>query len=97
MLTAFELAHRWQVQHVVDILVDGLCRLVGVDSFVEIAEAAILKDSAPLKAACAAFGAKNAEIQSMLKKNSVPPAVRQLMGEPETERPEPGKPKRRRL
>eukprot|EP00439_Symbiodinium_sp_Y106_P042216 s195_g5.t1 len=64
MLTAFDVAHRWQVPHVVNVLADALRKELTVDSFVEIAEAAMLKGTASLQQACATFGAKNHEIQT---------------------------------
>ncbi|CAE7230029.1 klhl36, partial [Symbiodinium necroappetens] len=43
ILEAFDLAHRWQVQHVTDILTETLKGEIRVESFAEIAEAAVLK------------------------------------------------------
>ncbi|CAE7823955.1 klhl36 [Symbiodinium sp. CCMP2456] len=96
ILEAFDLAHRWQVQHATDILAETLKGEIRVESFAEIAEAAVLKAVEPLQRACMEFGTKDKEIQTLLKKNGLPPAVRKLLGKREAE-DEPGKPKRRRL
>ncbi|CAE7324776.1 unnamed protein product [Symbiodinium sp. CCMP2456] len=95
MLVAFDVAHRWQVPHVVAVLADALQKELTVDSFVEIAEAAILKGTASLQQACAAFGAKHDEIQA--KKETMPPVVRQLLGLSYASFAEPGNAKRRRF
>eukprot|EP00439_Symbiodinium_sp_Y106_P049713 s201_g6.t1 len=75
ILEAFDLAHRWQVQYVADILAETLKGEIRVASFAEIAEAAVLKAVEPLKRACVEFGAKDQEIQTMLNENGLPPAV----------------------
>ncbi|CAE7807876.1 klhl36, partial [Symbiodinium microadriaticum] len=85
ILEAFDLAHRWQVQHVTDILTETLKGEIRVESFAEIAEAAVLKAVEPLQRACMEFGTKDKEIQTLLKKNSLPPAVRKLLGQREAE------------
>ncbi|CAE7837871.1 klhl36 [Symbiodinium sp. CCMP2592] len=95
MLVAFDVAHRWQVPHVVGVLADVLRKELTVDSFAEIAEAAMLKGSASLQQACATFGAKHDEIQA--KKETMPPVVRQLLGLSYASLAEPGNPKRRRF
>ncbi|CAE7277752.1 unnamed protein product [Symbiodinium natans] len=81
MLVALDLAHRWQVQNVMPILESGLFAMLTVDSFVSIAEAAALKGMEKLQRTCAAFGAKNTQIQDMLKKGSLPAVVCQLLGQ----------------
>ncbi|OLP75211.1 BTB/POZ domain-containing protein [Symbiodinium microadriaticum] len=95
MLVAFDVAHRWQVPHVVAVLADALRQELSVDSFVEIAEAAVLKGTASLQQACATFGAKHDEIQA--KKETMPPVVRQLLGLSYASLAEPGTAKRRRF
>ncbi|CAE6956150.1 unnamed protein product [Symbiodinium sp. CCMP2592] len=92
-----DLAHRWNVQGVVETLCVALRDLIDANSFVAIAEAAALKGLQTLERACASFGAADKKVQDMLKKGSLPAAVRKLLGEPdETVDPE-RLPKKRRL
>ena len=78
MLVALDLAHRWQVQHIVDMLTTSLQQEINADSFGEIAEASTLKGIEPLQKACITFGSKNADIKAMLQKNNFLPAVAKL-------------------
>ena len=97
MLVALDLAHRWQVQHIVDMLANSLQQEINAGSFGEIAESATLKSIEPLQKACITFGSKNADVQAMLEKNSFPPAVAKLMGMSEADRAEATTSKRRRF
>ncbi|CAE6916274.1 klhl36, partial [Symbiodinium sp. CCMP2456] len=97
MLVALDLAHRWQVQHIVDMLTNSLQQEINVGSFGEIAETATLKGIERLQRACITFGSTNADVQAMLQKNSFPPAVAKLMGMPEAVRTETTTSKRRRF
>ena len=95
MPVAFDLAHRWQVPHVVDLLADALQKELTVDSFVEIAETAVLKGTRSLQQACATFGAKHDEIQA--KKATMPPELWKLLGVSDTSSAKPGNIRRRRF
>ena len=57
--------------------------MIDVKSFAAIAEAAALKGLEMLVRACTSFGSTNKQVQGMLKKGSLPAAVRKLLGEPE--------------
>ena len=61
----------------------ALPRLLTENSFGEIAEAAIVLELAPLKAACVSFAKSNAVIQTKATKKQLPPAVCELLtGQP---------------
>ncbi|CAE7392919.1 unnamed protein product [Symbiodinium sp. CCMP2592] len=97
MLVAMDLAHRWQVHGVVQTLCNALQNMIDSKSFVAIAEAAVLKGLPALERACASFGSTNKQVQEMLKKGSLPAAVRKLLGESEHasgEQQQPKKPRR---
>ncbi|OLQ03864.1 Kelch-like protein diablo [Symbiodinium microadriaticum] len=68
LLEAMDLAHRWQVQGVVQSLCTALQNMIDAKSFVAIAEAAVLKALPTLERACASFGSTNEQVQGMLKK-----------------------------
>ncbi|CAE7369889.1 klhl36 [Symbiodinium necroappetens] len=95
MLEAMDLAHRWQVQGVVQSLCTALQNMIDAKSFVAIAEAAVLKALPTLERACASFGSTNEQVQGMLKKGSLPAAVRKLLGESEHASSEQQQPKKR--
>ncbi|CAE7246684.1 unnamed protein product [Symbiodinium natans] len=96
-LVALDWAHRWQVLGWVSVLSAMLQKMIAPSSFVAIAEAAVLMDLEPLQRACRTFGSTNAKVKAMLKKGTVPAAVRKLLGQPETPAAEePGEQKRRR-
>mmetsp|Transcript_38763 Transcript_38763/g.91004 ORF Transcript_38763/g.91004 Transcript_38763/m.91004 type:complete len:341 (-) Transcript_38763:442-1464(-) len=95
MLAALDLAHRWQVTTVVQQLADVLLEMITVESFVAIAAAAALKGLSSLTRACSVFGAKNPQVQAMLKKGSLPTAVRALLQPDAAKSSEAAKKKRR--
>ncbi|CAE7532319.1 unnamed protein product, partial [Symbiodinium pilosum] len=95
-LVALDLAHRWQVLGMVPVLAGILREMITVDSFMAIAEAAVLKELEPLQQACAAFGAKNVKIKAMLKKGPVPAPVRKLLGTSDATEAEEGQKKKKR-
>mmetsp|Transcript_35559 Transcript_35559/g.82110 ORF Transcript_35559/g.82110 Transcript_35559/m.82110 type:complete len:349 (+) Transcript_35559:35-1081(+) len=80
VLVALDLAHRWQVQNVVQIAADVLEEMITPESFAAIAEAAVLKDLQALRMACTNFGAKDASVQSQLEKGELPAPVQKLLG-----------------
>jgi len=57
LLEALDIAHRWQIGHVVSMLEKQLVRLVSPETLLPIYEAALLKDMGPLRVACKAFAA----------------------------------------
>jgi len=59
VLSALDLAHRWQVQVVVRILGELLAQMITDESFASIAEHAALKGLEALKKACQKFGAES--------------------------------------
>ncbi|CAE7321882.1 BT4 [Symbiodinium sp. CCMP2456] len=83
VLAAVDLAHRWQVHSVVQILCTALHGMIDANSFVAIAEAAVLKGLETLVRACASFGSTDEQVQAMLKKGDLPVAVRKLLRKPE--------------
>mmetsp|Transcript_40306 Transcript_40306/g.94407 ORF Transcript_40306/g.94407 Transcript_40306/m.94407 type:complete len:339 (+) Transcript_40306:163-1179(+) len=95
VLTALDLAHRWQVENVVQILADALRDMITFDSFVLIAEAATLKGLEMLKTACAAYGAADSKLQCLLKNGRLPPAVSRLLGQADSPNEEQSSKKRR--
>ena len=96
VLVALDLAHRWQVESIVPVLVGILTEMVAVDSFAAIAEAAVLKGLESLQRACRTFAANNSEITTMLQARTLPVEVRKLLGDSEAAAPEQGQRKRRR-
>lgn len=96
LLAALDLAHRWQVHSVVQILCTALHSMIDASSFVAIAEAAALKGLETLVRACASFGSTDEHVQAMLQKGDLPVAVRKLLGKPEHESGEQQDTKKRR-
>eukprot|EP00435_Cladocopium_sp_Y103_P061871 s1389_g23.t1 len=97
-LEALDLAHRWQVQVVVDILTDLLAGMITYASFAAIGEHAILKGLERLKAAAQRFGAESKKVQADLKAGRLSATVAQLfpvLSKPS--KPSEPKPKRRRV
>ena len=95
MLVALDLAHRWQVHGPVQTLCTALQRMIDAESFVPIAEAAVLKGLPTLERACASFGRADDQVQTMLKKGAFPAVVHKLLGEPEHASGEQQPPKKR--
>ncbi|CAE7885892.1 klhl40 [Symbiodinium sp. KB8] len=96
VLVALDLAHRWQVDGVVSVLQAILRDMISVDSFVAIAETAMLKGLEPLQRACRAFAANNSKVKTMQKKRALPPEVLKLLGESEAPAAEQSQRKKRR-
>ena len=86
-LSALDLAHRWQVDVVVEVLADFIEGLIAEASFAAIAEHAALKGLDQLKKACQRFGSENAAIQDQLGKGKFPKVVQDLFQEKATTQP----------
>eukprot|EP00435_Cladocopium_sp_Y103_P030464 s2633_g7.t1 len=71
-LHALDLAHRWQVDVVVAILIDLLAGMMTDESFASIGEHAVLKGLEKLKAAAQRFGAESKKVQADLKAGRLP-------------------------
>ncbi|CAE7321900.1 klhl36 [Symbiodinium sp. CCMP2456] len=95
MLVALDLAHRWQVHGPVQSLCTALQSTIDAESFVPIAEAAVLKGLPTLERACASFGCADERVQAMLKKGVLPAVVHKLLGGPEHASDEQQQPKKR--
>jgi len=78
VLSALDLAHRWQVQVVVRILGELLEQMITDESFPSIAEHAALKGLEALRKACQKFGAESKVIEDQLKKDTLPKVVKEL-------------------
>eukprot|EP00438_Fugacium_kawagutii_P018504 Skav201477 [mRNA] locus=scaffold828:36253:37224:- [translate_table: standard] len=78
VLSALDLAHRWQVEVVVAILADLLQKMITEESFPAISEHAALKQLDALKQACRKFGSECDAIQSKIKKGQFPKVVQNL-------------------
>merc|ERR1712232_193448 len=83
-LAALDLAHRWQVGSVMQMIERAMEKMLSDDNFATIAEAAQLKSSKTLIAACATYASRSPKIQSDLKKRKLPWAVLELLGAPST-------------
>merc|ERR1712241_783098 len=55
MLGCLDVAHRWDVRHVVQMLVPQLCSALSVENLEQVWESAALKQQQELLAACCAF------------------------------------------
>jgi len=76
MLGVIDLAHRWQVAHVVDMAERALINLVNLESLGEICEAAVLKELPALRAACKRFAADESNMNKLSGiRDSLPMAV----------------------
>ena len=64
MLEALDLSHAWDVLSVVQVLSDMLRHQLTEESFIAIANAAVLQGSKALKRHCAAFAARSAKVQT---------------------------------
>jgi len=81
LLMALDLAHRWQVYGVVTIFSEVLQGMICDETFVAIAEAAVLKDLDFVKKACQNFGQESRSVQERLKKGLLPKQVQDLFGQ----------------
>ena len=79
VLSAIDLAHRWQILVVVDILSDLVEGMLDDKSFTAIAECAALKGLKKLQKACQSFGAESATVQNHLKQGGLPDVVSKLL------------------
>eukprot|EP00438_Fugacium_kawagutii_P034784 Skav236248 [mRNA] locus=scaffold829:361480:361932:- [translate_table: standard] len=84
VLSALDLAHRWQVDVVVAILAQLIQKMVTEESFPVIAEHAALKQLDTLKQVCRKFGSECAAIQSKIKQGQFPKVVQDLFQLAET-------------
>lgn len=78
LISALELAHRWQVDHVTAMLEVSLVILLScpkVPSFVSIAQVAATLDLSALKTACMQCAATNETVKVLLKRGGLPSAV----------------------
>ena len=76
-------------------LCTALQRMIDAESFVAVAEAAVLKGLPTLERACASFGCADEHVQTMLKKGDLPAVVHKLLGGPELASVEQQHPKKR--
>eukprot|EP00438_Fugacium_kawagutii_P023786 Skav231615 [mRNA] locus=scaffold1638:23671:24681:+ [translate_table: standard] len=91
MLSALDLAHRWQVEVVVGIFADRLQTMITEESFPAISEHAALKRLDTLKQACRKFGSECAAIHDKIKKGQFSKVVQDLFQVVETSRSQPVK------
>ena len=82
-LGAFELAHRWQVQHVLPMTERLLVGLLDHASFERIAELAVLKGSGDFERAVAAWAKASREVKCSLDAGRYSHALRKLLGKDE--------------
>lgn len=74
-LQTLDLAHRWQIDHVVEMLQNPLAQHLSVENFPEVAESAVLKDLQKLKMACRNFAFEHPEVMS----DDLPQAVQEWL------------------
>jgi hypothetical protein len=84
-LGAFDLAHVWEVRHVLPMAERLLVSMLGADAFERIGELAVLKGSRSFEVAVGKWGSASQEVQSKLKAGGFSPALRRLLGEKEDE------------
>ena len=78
VLSALDLAHRWQIEVVVRMLADLVGEMITKESFPAIAEHAALKNLGALKTACRQFGSECDELQEKIKQGHFSKAVQDL-------------------
>lgn len=84
-LSAIELAHRWAITDVVDMIERCLKSLLSDETFVEIACVAQMLQLGNLSQVCVSFAAGSRSIQSKLSQgSSLPTPVLKLLGRPES-------------
>merc|ERR1719401_1576987 len=81
-LEALDLAHRWQTQGVVAMLVCALKDMITDKNFATIAEVAAFKDLRELKSVCKTFASNSSHVQKQLKDGKLPRRVLELLGKP---------------
>ena len=77
---AFELAHRWEIQHVLPMLERLLAGELSEGKFERIGELAVAKGSRAFEAAVAKWGKASARVKRALEAGSYSPALRKLLG-----------------
>lgn len=75
LLEAVKLSHRWQVEHVTNMLERSLVAEISDATFVSIAEVTALLDLPTLKDACLQFASTSAYAKRSLKHNQLPPMI----------------------
>ncbi|CAJ1435220.1 unnamed protein product [Effrenium voratum] len=79
LLGVLDLAHRWQVPHLVHMAERSLVEMVGLETLGELCEAGVLKQLPKLRSACRCFALMNPEAESVVNSDSFPPrAQREL-------------------
>ena len=63
-LPALDLAHRWQITHIVEMLETPVAGALNVENFADVSESAVLKDLPKLKLACRNFAHEHPEVLS---------------------------------
>jgi len=71
LLIAMDLAHRWQIGHVVEMLEWSLAGKVDVAHFNALCEAAVLKGLPALRSACRSFAGTNRDVQAALQRGEL--------------------------
>lgn len=80
VLAALDLAHRWQMQNVVDMLERALQNNLSDEAFSRIAEAATLKGLHALKTSCIGYARSSAGVQADIANGQLPNVVLKLLG-----------------
>jgi len=82
MLGCLDVAHRWDVRHVVQMLVPQLCRMLSLDNLEQVWESAVLKQQQELLAACRAFAHNaSAEVRPLFEAGRFGRLVREELAE----------------
>lgn len=79
-LVALDLAHRWQVDHVVAMVSRALEDMLNDSNFSIIAESAVIKELPDLKMRCKTFAANSSALKKKLKDGKMPQCVLELLG-----------------
>merc|ERR1712048_1223325 len=79
-LAALDLAHRWQMHSVVDMLERALQKMLSDETLIKIAEVATLKGLEGLKNSCIAFARSSEKVRTDLAKNKLPQVILALLG-----------------
>lgn len=95
LLGAMDLAHRWQIGHVVEMLEWALAAKVDTQHLNVLCEAAVLKGLPVLRAACRSFAGSSRDVQVALLRGDLGDAVVHELGSV-TPGTEGGQPKKRR-
>lgn len=87
-LEALDLAHRWQTQGIVTMIVCALKDMITDKNFASIAEVAALKDLRDLKMCCKTFASNSTTVQKQLKDGKLPTRVLELLGKVTESKPD---------